>query len=83
VALGTGDTIRLKHSKETLKNGRRAHFQHAKRKCDFRFASFSATYVAENGGASCPAWEALINQRFPNGPATPGRFERARVEQPV
>jgi hypothetical protein len=32
-----------------------AEDQHGKRKCDFRFPSFSAARAAENGGASCPA----------------------------
>jgi len=40
----------------------------------FRFATFSAPAPeqvgAENGGASCPAREALINQRFPNAPCS-------------
>ena len=31
-----------------------AENQHGKRKCDFRFPSFSAASAAENGGASCP-----------------------------
>ena len=31
-----------------------AENQHGKRKCDFRFPSFSAAGAAENGGASCP-----------------------------
>jgi len=31
-----------------------AEDQHGKRKCDFRFPSFSAARAAENGGASCP-----------------------------
>jgi hypothetical protein len=41
--------------------------QHAKRKRGFRFAPFSATDVAENRGAFCPAREALMKQRFPEG----------------
>jgi hypothetical protein len=32
----------------------------------FPVPTFSATYVAENGGASCPAREARINRRFPS-----------------
>jgi hypothetical protein len=43
----------------------------------FRFASFSAPAPeqvgAENGGASCPVREALINQCFPNAPCSPSQ----------